>query len=153
MPVIRNKVIRNIPEQVAKNTSDILALKGGIDYSQAPFLGASWEYSNSQLVIELKFAEHFIPVYVYFNFELNTEEGQIGFCMTRNTSNGSFYGHCVEISGLSDITTYSDFSLHGEDGSNVSLWLYFNCSEPYDTTKFLELTHAEFILLKGEIDQ
>lgn len=152
MPIIKNKVIRNIPEQVAKNTSDILALKGGIDYSQAPFLGESWEYRNDKLVIKLIFAEHFIPVYVRFNFELNAEEGQIGFCMTRNPSNGAFVGHDLGIDLSGDIT-YSDFSLHGEDRANVELELYFDCEEPYDTTKFLELVHAEFILLKGEIDQ
>ena len=155
MPVIRNRIERNIPEQVAKNTADILALKGGYDYSQSPFLGADWEYNedDSEIIITLHFIKNVVPVLVAFDFVLNDVEGQIILCLQRRSGAVSFEVNYEEISDID--ATYSSFDLTNVgDSDSTDLKIHLGVSEePYDRTEFKRLNSAQYLLLQGEIDQ
>ena len=158
MPVIRNRVIRNIPEQVAKNTSDILALKGGFDYSQSPFLGASLSYDAdyNKMILTFNFVKNVIPVLIFCEFVTNGIAAVFEFSLRRKNNSLKLEEHYSHLDSADPDLSYTsgEFSLTNSGLDHTELSIYFDmASEPYDACSFENLYNAQFIYNQGEFDQ
>lgn len=157
MPVIKNRVIRNIPEQVAKNTSDILALQGGYDLSQSPFIEGNVSYEDGDYIISFLFVKSAFPKYIYCELLINGVSCHLSFVIERNSGNQAYEATVEAIDDpdgdfvFNGLTIDNTSAAYGVPVMNVDI--KFTAQAPYDDYKFVKLLQTECTIFEGEITQ